>query len=220
MARGQAVQGMQAVHGLLFLGLMLVVALVPPIAHWPFATLVPVVVYTAVVLSFPSLRRSVSWLRVGRLDRGIVVATAITIMASSSALVLWYMAVRPDLGRFVSRIPPGGVLQLALIGLLFACVNAALEEAAWRGVVMDALAARIGASGAVFVQALGFGAGHLAGIPGGAVGIGMASLFGLALGLLRQRAQGMLPCFIVHLCADATIYILVVSASYSVVIGT
>jgi membrane protease YdiL (CAAX protease family) len=64
----------------------------------------------------------------------------------------------------------------------------------------------------VIGQALAFGVGHAHGYPPGPLGIGMASVYGLLQGVLRQRAGGLAAPWISHVCADATIFWLVVAA--------
>jgi membrane protease YdiL (CAAX protease family) len=74
--------------------------------------------------------------------------------------------------------------------ILFSLANAALEDAAYRGVVLDALGPGIVAG--VF-QALSFAALHFqGGFPRGAIGVGLAFVYGLALGGLRRKAAGLL----------------------------
>jgi membrane protease YdiL (CAAX protease family) len=119
----------------------------------------------------------------------------------------------PDFHRFTPRIPAGGFAALFAGGTIFALLNAAAEEVAWRGVIQDALEARLGTFVAIVGQGIAFGAGHYAGIPGGIVGVVLAGLFGILLGILRQAENGLLLCILTHICADATIYTLVAAAS-------
>ena len=69
--------------------------------------------------------------------------------------------------------------------------NALMEEAAFRGVLQEALTAEWGPWWAVGLQGLLFGVIHAQGFPRGVVGMVMASAYGVALGMLRLRSGGM-----------------------------
>lgn len=98
------------------------------------------------------------------------------------------------------------------VGLGFAMLNAAIEESVYRGIFMQGLDAALGAGRlAVILQAVPFGLIHLDGIPGGWAGAGMAMVYGLMLGAIKRRAQGMLAPFLAHTLADVVIFILLAS---------
>lgn len=200
---------LQVVHAMLLLVLMCLPALIAPLGQWPMKALFPVAAYALFVACVPSLRKSVLWLKVGRLDRITLLCSLLLVVASTGALVGWYFAAHPDLSAFYGRFPSQGLLLLPLVGLLFAVVNATLEEVVWRGVLFDALTAGLGGKAALVMQAIGFGAGHYAGVPGGLAGVVLATGYGFALGLLRRRASGLLACILAHIGADAVIYFLI-----------
>ena len=56
------------------------------------------------------------------------------------------------------------------------------------------------------MQAVAFGALHLLGIPGGWIGVAMAAAYGVMLGWLRRRSQGMLAPYLAHGLADVAIF--------------
>jgi len=59
----------------------------------------------------------------------------------------------------------------------------------------------------IFLQAWLFGAMHyLQGFPNGGWGLVMAAVYGLMLGWLRRRSQGMLAPWLAHICADMVIF--------------
>ena len=90
--------------------------------------------------------------------------------------------------------------------VLFAMMNAALEEFMYRGIAMGALEAGLGAGTLpVFLQALVFGIVHIGGFPRGAVGIALAIIYGLMMGALRRRSSGLLAPWIAHVGADVAI---------------
>jgi membrane protease YdiL (CAAX protease family) len=102
---------------------------------------------------------------------------------------------------------------VAVAGAFFSAFNALLEEVIFRGILLDALTAAIGASWAVVVQAVAFGVGHVHGYPPGPLGIALAAMYGLMLGLLRQRSGGLAAPWVAHVFADATIFWIVVTAA-------
>jgi membrane protease YdiL (CAAX protease family) len=97
--------------------------------------------------------------------------------------------------------------------LLLAVVNAATEEAAYRGVVLEALDAALGpGSVPIVLQAIAFGALHYrGGFPRGAIGVALAFVYGVLLGALRRRADGLLAPWIVHVVTDFVIFSIVLT---------
>jgi membrane protease YdiL (CAAX protease family) len=196
----------QALHGGLLIALLLVPAFVRPLQHWPWYLAVPLGAYLVLVAALGPLRRTVRWNRVGRLGGAVLAATGAISAVSAAALLLYDAVFRPDLEPLSRQLPLGLPLPVPVTGLLFAVVNALLEEVIFRGVLQDALAARVGTAGAVVLQAVAFGVGHAHGYPPGTVGIGLAMVYGILLGALRHRAGGLLAPWLAHVCADATIF--------------
>jgi hypothetical protein len=123
---------------------------------------------------------------------------------SGATLLVWYFTVRPDLADLVQTFIPDWPLWLLVpAALVFSLANAAVEEAAYGGVVLGALAtARITAPAVLILQAVAFAALHFrAGVPRGHVGFGLTFVYGLLLGELRRRAGGLAAPFIAHLFA-------------------
>jgi hypothetical protein len=88
----------------------------------------------------------------------------------------------------------------------FAMLNAAVEEAAYRGVFLHALDRSLGPGfAALLLQALAFGAIHIRGFPRGWPGVGLACIFGLLMGVIRRRAGGMFAPWIAHVFTDVVI---------------
>lgn len=166
--------------------------------------------FALAVLPLAPLRRSCSWLQRGLLDRRAGWQIAGITVISGAALLAWHALTHPDVGPLKAMF--GGMPTAALIaaGVVFPLVNATVEEAIFRGVMMNAL-------GQVFrsvllvnlVQALSFGLLHKDGFPSGAWGIALAALYAALLGLLRQRTQGLLAPWIAHVLTDATIFLIV-----------
>ena len=96
---------------------------------------------------------------------------------------------------------------------MFSVVNAAVEEAAYRGVVLGALeTARVPTATALVLQAAAFAALHFqAGFPRGLVGVALTFVYGLVLGALRRRAGGLLAPVITHVLTDLVIVTIVLA---------
>ncbi len=81
--------------------------------------------------------------------------------------------------------------------------------------MLDAWTPQLGIAGAVLAQAVAFGVIHAQGFPRGVVGMVMASIYGLMLGVLRLRARGLAAPVLAHICADATIFAILAAAGRS-----
>jgi len=175
---------------------------------WPFSLLVPLIVYFMIALSVPKLRLSLSWLRPGYFGKDILVLVAATAAISGIALYLWNYALRPDLSRHLAYIPPVPFWSYPFLGLGFAVLNAAMEEAAFRGIVMQSTDSAFGPGVFSLLSQAGlFGALHfLQGFPRGAWGFGMAFIYGIMLGHIRRKSRGMLAPWFAHVCADLVIF--------------
>jgi membrane protease YdiL (CAAX protease family) len=138
---------------------------------------------------------------------------AATAAVSGIALYLWDHALHPDLSRHLAYIPPVPFWSYPFLGLGFAVLNAAMEEAAFRGIVMQATDSAFGPGVlSLLLQAGLFGALHfLQGFPKGAWGLGMAFAFGIMLGHIRRKSRGMVAPWLAHLCADLVIFAILAS---------
>jgi membrane protease YdiL (CAAX protease family) len=133
---------------------------------------------------------------------------------SGAMLLLWYVTARPDLADLVRTFIPAWPLWLLVpAAFAFAVVNAAVEEAAYRGVVLGSLdTARFPAAAALVLQAVAFSALHFrAGFPRGLVGVALTFMYGLALGALRRRAGGLMAPFVTHVLTDMVIVAIVLA---------
>lgn len=214
-----AYRAIYAVH-IIVLSLLWIalVAAVPLFRLWPLVLLVPLLAYAAVVIAVAPLRRSVGWLRAGRLDRATQLLILVTVIVSAVALVAWVAWTEPDLGRHLALVPDVPIWMLPLAAVAFAALNAAMEEIIFRGVLMEALDSALGADQrAIAAQAVAFAAGHyLSGFPNGALGFVMVLTYGVLLGLIRRRAGGLMAPWLAHVAADLVIFsILVVMVSGS-----
>lgn len=143
----------------------------------------------------------------GAFDRANALLMFVFVALSASALLGWWALFDPDLSDAVSRLPEVHAAVLVLAGLVFACLNALGEEAVWRGLGINALqASGITATPALVLQAVSFGLVHIHGFPRGWVGVGLASIYGLMMGLLRIRSRGLLVPWVAHVFADLVIF--------------
>jgi membrane protease YdiL (CAAX protease family) len=204
-----AVRGWFAAHAALFTFLDYAISRTP--VPWPLSLVVVLVAYGALVATVPSLRSSCGWFRRGGIDRRLWMMIAAYIVVSATALVVWRYTTSEDVGAF-RRFVPAGVPRWSIWPgiVLFAMLNATFEEAIWRGAVFQSLEATVGRGWwAWALQAIGFGVWHFRGFPRGWVGVGLATIFALMMGMLRMRGRGMLAPWVAHVFADVTIYTLV-----------
>ena len=97
------------------------------------------------------------------------------------------------------------------MGIGFAVLNAIMEEAVFRGIVMDAMDRSFGAGHvAVGLQAIAFAAFHfLHGFPNGVSGFVLTLIYGVMLGTIRRAAKGLMAPLAAHIAADLVIFSIV-----------
>ena len=170
--------------------------------------------YFTSVWRVPWLRRASSWVKWGSLD-GTLLAFAVAIATVSGVTLLaWVAITRPDLSDLVRTFVPNQPLWVLVPGaIVFATLNTAIEEAAYRGVLLSALDATLGPGVLpVILQALAFGTLHFyGGFPRGVAGVVLAFVYGLALGALRRMAGGLLAPWIAHVLTDVVIFSTVIA---------
>lgn len=148
-----------------------------------------------------------SWFRCGRVTRELPWLMVVTIAVTAAALVAWQRLFDGQLPPEYVEAAAGRPLWLLVLGgAAFSLVNAAVEEAIFRGVLQTALERVSGPAIAVVVQAVAFGLLHIVGVPTGVIGAIMAGTWGLLLGVMRWRTRGVLAPYLAHIAADATIF--------------
>jgi membrane protease YdiL (CAAX protease family) len=209
-------RAVQPFHLSLFCTLWLLIPLLTPaLSKWPLYKVAPLVVYGGVLGVSQRLRKSVLWFRPGRLGFDIWLLGSLVVVVSTGALVAWNLICRPDLGPNRVNIPPMPLWLLPLTGVAFALLNSAVEEAIFRGIFLQALDSAVGAGTiSLVIQAVFFGWLHYSeiGFPKGLAGVAMASLYGLLLGYLRYRSQGMLAPWLAHAGTDIAVFTIVASS--------
>jgi hypothetical protein len=168
--------------------------------------------YAGVVRGVPWLRGTATWARWGSFDLDVRLLCAAAFLLAAVALLSWYFLLHPNVANIVKAFVPDLPLGLLIVGgLIFSMVNAAVEEGAYRGVILHALDTSLGPGlAALFLQALAFGAVHLGGFPRGWLGVGLACIYGLFMGVIRRRAGGMFAPWIAHVLTDVVIAVIVI----------
>lgn len=182
------------------------------LAQVPFTVWVVVGAMALAARRWDWLRPAHGWLPAGEVDRITRVAGAVVVVGAGVALTVWARwtdTFGESTLQLVDLMRGAPLAAVAPLGAAFVVVNAVAEEVAYRGIVQDAVTADSGPVVAVVVQAVAFGVLHLAGFPAGAVGMGLALVYGLVLGWLRLRTAGLRVPVVVHVAADATIAVLV-----------
>ncbi|MFW5850194.1 MAG: CPBP family intramembrane glutamic endopeptidase, partial [Spirochaetota bacterium] len=165
----------------------------------------PIAVYLAAVLSVPSLRDEIRWLRPGAFNRSTVILTVVLVVGSAIALVFWALVIADDLEQFRRFVPSVPVGLLIAYGAGFAATNSFFEEFMARAVLYDGFSALGGTRFAIVAQAVLFSLWHFNGFPGGVVGIVMVFVWSLFLGTIRRTSGGMLAPIVAHFFCDAAI---------------
>jgi membrane protease YdiL (CAAX protease family) len=163
--------------------------------------------YAGVLRGVPWLRGTATWARWGSFDATVRFLCAGAWLLAAAALLSWYLLLHPNIADIVKAFVPALPLGLLIAGgLVFSMVNAAVEEGAYRGVILHALDSSLGPGfAALLLQALAFGAIHINGFPRGWLGVGLASIYGLLMGAIRRRAGGMFAPWIAHVFTDIVI---------------
>ena len=150
------------------------------------------------------LRGTATWARWGSFDATVCFLSVVAWLLAAAALLSWYLLLHPNIADIVEAFVPELPLGVLIAGgLIFSMVNAAVEEGAYRGVMLHALDRSLGPGfTALLLQALAFGAIHIKGFPRGWLGVGLACIYGLLMGVIRRRAGGMFAPWIAHVFTD------------------
>jgi membrane protease YdiL (CAAX protease family) len=201
--------------GLAFTATVLALALPWQLSWWPLPGAVGVVVYALSHL-VPGVRpaRHEAVFRLGRL-RSVEMWGVVAVVVLSGAILLWFLDAvgPPGLSALADRLTALSPWSLAGIGLAFAVVNAFVEEVLFRGAMLQHLAHALGSWPAVAIQAAAFGLIHFNGYPYGPVGVALAATYGLVLGAMRLRSDGLLAPWVAHVGADIVIFVFIVQSA-------
>ncbi len=104
------------------------------------------VAFVAIALAIPGLAAGFGWLRAGRFDWRLALGAALLAAISIAVTVVYVATLKPDLTHQPLIAAPGlGLPAMLLVGVGIAALNAAVEEAIYRGILMNALDAALGA---------------------------------------------------------------------------
>jgi uncharacterized protein len=178
---------------------------------WPLPLAVILALYGLAVLATPSLRGSVRFWTRGRVDRWSALSMVVFTVVAATALVLWriYFA-GDDIERFRGVVPDGVPAWAVLAGIVpYAMFNAAFEELVWRGALWQASEDAFGGKAALAITSLSFGLAHFRGFPSGILGVLLACIYGVMMGVVRYRTRGLFYPWVAHIFADVVIYSMV-----------
>ena len=134
----------------------------------------------------------------------------VIIVASFGALFYWHRYYYDPISSegiiHILRPYPSSII-FGVILPSFAFLNAAFEEWLYRSVILQTLLCTCKKIWlAIILQGLWFGAAHyLYGFPNGWIGFAMASVYGIALGVVAWETKGTFVSFCIHIFADVTI---------------
>jgi len=173
---------------------------------------IPILIYLTIVLSFKPFRKEANYLSFGNLYPVIIYLIVFLVFISSIALLLWTFLLKPDLTIFLEKIPDWGIALVLLGGIGFAILNSLAEEFIFRGVIWDGLLFTLSnIKIVILLQAFIFGIWHYHGFPGGFLGSLMVFIWGIFLGIIRYRSNGMFAPVLAHFFADATIFVILIN---------
>ena len=177
------------------------------VRYFPVILALGLLGYAGVVRGVPWLRGTATWARWGSFDAGVCLLSVGAWLLAAVALLSWYLLLHPNIADIVKAyVPPLPLGLLIAGGLIFAMLNAAVEEATYRGVFLHALDRSLGPGfAALLLQAVAFGAIHIRGFPRGWLGAGLACIFGLFMGVIRRRGGGMFAPWVAHVFTDVVI---------------
>jgi hypothetical protein len=96
-------------------------------------------IYAVVIRRVRWLGGAASWFRRSAVDWHVIALGAGVVAISAVGFLAWYGVVRPDLADLIRTFVPNWSLWLLVPGaLLLSLINAATEEAAYRGVALSA----------------------------------------------------------------------------------
>lgn len=203
MPEGDKAADWKALHGFLFFALLIAATFVPLFRTWPLIWIAPLAGYFGLVALVPPLRVTFTGWSFGRVNSTAVLATLAIATLSSVTLLLFQRWSQPDLRAYAAALPklPGG--EIIVAGIIFAVLNAFLEELIFRGVLFTAIESQVNAQMTVIITAALFGYGHMHGYPPGPIGAVLAGIYGLMLGWLRVFTGGLGLPVLAHIVARA-----------------
>lgn len=161
--------------------------------------LLPCLSFIGLILLVPSIKSTIDWWRKESFSKTLIIQMILAVVLGSVAMFIYLKANPNSLDRFVGMLPDGSILMIVLMGVLYAGLNASVEELIFRGMVWNGLEKIMPGSWLIgFSQAAIFGLSHYWGLPGGWSGVLMTFVLSLFLGYVRIKSGGILGCILVH----------------------
>lgn len=181
---------------------------------WPLAQLCGLVaVLPLAVFLLKRQGRARLYLQAGLRKPGLQLAGVYALLAAG-ALVVWFLLFPDYLKKMTifnmveKQITARGLLTVMLGYCLgFAVLNAILEEFVFRAAILRSLLEAFPVWLALGLQGALFGIAHLQGVPGGWSGVLLATIFGIFMGDLMRRSNGILYPVLAHIMADVVIFL-------------
>jgi hypothetical protein len=121
------------------------------------------------------------------------------VIGLASSLVVW------EFVRYAGQ-PVPNPQRMAAWAILFAAMNAFVEESIFRNALLSSLEPEFGAQQAIFVSATIFGLGHWNGLPSGTAGVLMTWVFGYLAAKAMVETKGMFWPWFMHALPDCVIF--------------
>ncbi len=148
------------------------------------------------------------YLKIGNIKQTAWMSVIIA-LCSVIGLSVWFILQKDN--PYAEMIPKAPTILLILMGIGFAIINSIYEEGLFRSILFSYFSKEIGLISALILQSIWFSFLHYqAGFPSGEIGIILTFIFGLIMGYLVHRTNGILIPVIIHAVADFSVVILVV----------
>ncbi len=129
------------------------------VRYFPVVLGLGLLCYAGIVRGVPWLRGTATWVRWGAFDATVRLLCAAAWLLAAAALLSWYLLLHPNVSDIVKAFVPDLPLGVLIAGgVLFSMFNAAVEEGAYRGVILHALDSSLGSGfAALLLQAIASG---------------------------------------------------------------
>ena len=165
--------------------------------------LLPVALFTLIIILIKPGKETIGWWKMDKVSGALILQMSVVLVVGSIGMY-WFMATHQDeLDRFLEMLPQGSILKIVSLGLVFAGMNAAVEEFVIRGMIWNGLGKIMSNTTLlIVVQAIIFGLSHYFGLPGGITGVVMVFGWSLFIGYFRWKSGGLLAAIGLHFSAN------------------
>lgn len=161
--------------------------------------LIPILIYSGLVMAFPYFRRSIDWWKIDDVNPILIRQTIIAVALGCGLMYLYIVNNQESLARFIGMLPTGSLFKILSLGIAFALLNAVAEEYIIRGMFWNGLAKIISNQNTInWIQAAFFGLSHYFGLPGGIYGVVMVFFWSLIMGHFRIKTGGIILVIVAH----------------------